>query len=256
MPEIVDTSLPTDALSNRPATPFDEYWQRGFPHIEGWVSPAHGAMLALIGQIQADHGITGHVGEIGVYHGKFLIGLVYLAGASAKVTALDVFDDQAKNLYGAGEGNLARLKSNIERYGPADRDYAFVKADSIALTESDKVSIMRDRGPFRIFSVDGCHTAEHTYNDLLTGQELLAPGGVMILDDFMQPHWPGVTEAANMFYDRTVPRVKPFLYCYHKLYFVGFGWHRTFIERFQAGLGPRPDVKLVHMFASPVLSIY
>jgi SAM-dependent methyltransferase len=256
MPPIVDTPPPTDGSANRPPTTFEAYWEHGFPHIEGWVSPDHGPMLALIGQIQTDQGITGHVGEIGVYHGKFLIGLSHIAGAGAKVTALDVFEDQAKNIDGAGQGDLAQLKSNIERYGPADRDYAFVKADSIALTESDKVSIMRDRGPFRVFSVDGCHTAEHTYNDLLTGQEFLAPGGVMILDDFMHPHWPGVTEAAHMFYDRTVPRVKPFLYCHHKLYFVGFGWHRTFMERFQAGIGPRNDMKLVQMFGMPVLAIY
>jgi hypothetical protein len=245
-----------DASTGDPTKLFDEYWERGFPHIEGWVNSDHGPMLRLIGQIQAEHEITGQVGEIGVYHGKFLIALASLAGPGAKVTALDVFDDQAKNIDGAGEGNLTRLKLNIERYGPSDRDYAFLKLDSIALTESDKVSIMRDRGPFRIFSVDGCHTAEHTYNDLVTGQEFLAAGGVMILDDFMQPHWPGVTEAAHMFYSRTVPRVKPFLYCYHKLYFVGFGWHRTFIERFQAGLGTRPDRKLVQMFGSPVVSIY
>jgi hypothetical protein len=64
----------------------------------------------------------------------------------------------------------------------------------------------------------------------MTAQDLLSDAGVSILDDFMQPHWPDVTEAVNLFYSRSVPRVKPLLYCCHKLLFVGYGWHAAFLQ--------------------------
>jgi SAM-dependent methyltransferase len=234
----------------------DAYWDRGFPNIEGWVDTRLLACLSLVDAIQRGVGVQGQVGEIGVYHGKLLIALAHLAHAGGKVTAIDVFEDQTRNLDGAGIGSLDRLKQNIQAFGPADRDYAFIKADSIALTPADKGRIMEDRGPFRLFSVDGCHTAEHTVSDLLTGQDVIAPGGVVILDDFMQPHWPGVTEAVNLFYSRYVPRVKPFLYCFHKLFFVGYGWHADFLDACTEHLGARPDAKTTDMFGSRVLSIY
>lgn len=213
--------------------------------------------MEVVALIQVDAGITGHAGEIGVFHGKLLIALAHMVGPRPKVTAIDVFDDQSKNVDGAGIGSLEKLKDNITLHGPPDADYGFIKADSIAMTSSEKDQIMRDRGPFRLFSVDGCHTLEHTYNDLLTAQEFLSPGGVMILDDMMQPHWPpGVTEAVHQFYARTVPRVKPFLYAYHKLFFVGYGWHAHFLERTRVATEGRTDVRIVQMFGSPIVSIF
>ena len=234
----------------------EDYWQVGFPNVEGWVDTRLVDCLRLLDTVQRDAGIIGHVGEIGVYHGKLLLALACLTNPGEKVTAIDVFEDQSKNIDGAGVGSLERLQENIQLYGPADRDYAFIHADSIALTQRDKVILMETRGPFRLFSVDGCHTVEHTCTDLLTAQECMAPGGVLILDDFMQPHWPGVTEAVNQFYTRYVPRLKPFLYCFHKLFFVGYGWHSTFLSACTDQLGSRATAKATEMFGSTVMSLY
>ena len=234
----------------------EDYWESGFPNVEGWVDTRLIDCLRLIDTTQRDAGIAGQIGEIGVYHGKLLIALAHLADAGGKVTAVDVFEDQARNIDGAGVGSLERLQQNIRLCGPDNRDYAFIKADSIALTPHDKAKLMDSRGPFRLFSVDGCHTAEHTCTDLLTAQDCLTPGGVLILDDFMQPHWPGVTEAVNLFYSRYVPRLKPFLYCFHKLFFVGYGWHADFVRACSDQLSSRPDVKSTEMFGSRIVSLY
>jgi len=233
----------------------EKYWAEGFPSIEGWV---HGGLLPyveLVDQIQRDAGIPGHAAEIGVFHGKFLIALASLMAPGGKVTALDVFDDQSKNIDGAGEGSLTKLKQNIASFGPRDVDYSFIKADSSALTLADKVDLARERGPFRLFSVDGCHTVEHTLSDLQTAQECLSPGGVIILDDYMQPHWPGVTHAVSLFCG-SVPRVVPFLYAYHKLFFVGLGWHPHFYHACARSLEGHDNAKTTNMFGSRVLSIY
>ena len=233
----------------------DSYWAGGFDRVEGWVASSLLPYVKLIDQIQVEAGIVGEVAEIGVFHGKFLIALASLQPPGGKVTALDVFDDQQKNLDGAGEGNLAMLKQNIAAYGPADVDFSFIKADSSSLTLLDKVELMRDRGPFRLFSVDGCHTVEHTLSDLWTAQDCLAPGGVVILDDFMQPHWPGVTHATHLFC-ADAPRLAPFLYAYHKLFFVGVGWHAHFVEACAQALGHNEALRTTTMFGHRVLSIY
>jgi hypothetical protein len=234
----------------------EEYWDRGFPHVEGWVDTRLVDCLRLIDTVQREAGIGGQIAEIGVYHGKLLLALAHLANTGDKVTAIDVFEDQDRNIDGAGVGSLERLQENLRLYGPPDRDYAFIKADSIAMTAHDKDRLVSARGPFRLFSVDGCHTAEHTCTDLLTAQDGLAPGGVVILDDFYQPHWPGVTEAVSLLYSRYVPRMKPFLYCFHKLFFVGYGWHAHFANQCWQHLGARPDVKATEMFGSRVVALY
>ncbi len=233
----------------------DAYWADGFNRVEGWVQDGNLPYLKHLDLVQRHAGITGQVAEIGVYHGKFLIALASFLPPGGKVTALDVFEDQSKNLDGAGEGNLDKLKQNVATYGRADLDYAFIKADSSALTLMNKVELTRDRGPFRLFSVDGCHTLEHTLADLRTAQDCLAPGGVIIVDDYMHPHWPGVTEAVSRFCGG-VPQVAPFLFACHKLFLVGVGWHAMFHASFTEALGVQDSARTTTMFGSSVLSIY
>jgi len=233
----------------------DAYWAEGFPNIEGWVSGGHLQPLKLVDRIQRAAGISGHAAEIGVFHGKFLLALASLLDPGGRVTALDVFDDQSKNLDGAGEGNLEILQRNVAAHGRKDADYAYIKADSSALTLLDKVDLTRSRGPFRLFSVDGCHTTEHTLCDLQTAQQCIAPGGVVILDDYMQPHWPGVTEAVSLFC-RDAPRLVPFLYNQHKLFFVGVGWHAHFFTACAQAYADDPDARTPPMFGRNVLTLY
>lgn len=250
-------SLEVPPDNGLPAGDIDQYWQNSFPLIEGWVSDRWREHLKLINETQNSLGITGHVGEVGVFHGKLLIALAHLAQPGSKVTAIDVFDDQSKNIDGAGVGSLEQLTSNVQAHGPrSSLDYAFIKADSAALNAADIMKLVQDRGPFRLFSVDGCHTAEHTLNDLLTAQECLAPGGVIMLDDMFQPHWPGVTEAMGLFYSRYVPRVKPFLYCAHKMFFVGHGWHPDFLRIWSDQFGQRSEAKLTQMYGNTFLSLF
>jgi len=64
----------------------------------------------------------------------------------------------------AGVGNLQHCHANMRSHGPSGMDCRFIKPDTIALTQSDKFKVMQQRGPFRLFSVDGCHTVEHTFS--------------------------------------------------------------------------------------------
>ncbi len=235
----------------------DAYWQDGLPNIDGWVNERWLPYLKLINEMQGELGIEGHAAEIGVFHGKLLIALAHLMRPGSNVAALDVFDDQARNIDGAGVGSLEHLRANIQAYGPDHEiNYSFTKKDSSALNCADKVDLVRDHGPFRLFSVDGCHTAEHTLSDLLTAQDCLASGGVVLLDDMFQPHWPGVTEAVALFHGRYVPRIKPFLYIAHKMFFAGHGWHSDFLRGCSDRFGAQDGAKMTQMFGHPVLSVF
>ena len=51
-----------------------------------------------------------------------------------------------------------------------------------------------------LFSVDGGHSCEVALNDLRLAHEVLADGGVIMMDDYFDPKFPGVSEAVNRFY--------------------------------------------------------
>jgi hypothetical protein len=232
----------------------ERYWNGGFHELRGWVNPNLLDCLKVISGVQNRLAITGSVAEIGGYHGKFFLALSHmLSGQNTKALYIEVSDEQPKPLDGAGEGNDAVLKANIERYGRPDITYDFMKVDSIAL--ADKLKIMAQHGPFKLFSIDGCHTAQHTYNDLLAAQELICPGGVIILDDYMQPSWPGVTEGVHIF-RQSVPRIRPFLYFWHRLFFSSIGWHSDYLRACREREWPGRDVRVVTMLGAEVLAAY
>ena len=121
---------------------------------------------------------------------------------------------------------------------PPALDYEFIKADSIALSRRKKPRLWRAGVPSGCFPSMVATRQEHTFNDLLTAQDFLSPGGVLILDDFMQPHWPGVTEAVHNFYGK--PRLAlsrssmPAISCFFRL------WLARRIFQSLRGTGARP----------------
>src|SRR3954454_20964417 len=95
----------------------EQYWSEGFPYVDGFVDAEVLDKVRLVDATQKAAGISGHVAEIGVYHGKFLLAWASVTPSGGKVTALDVFEDQSKNIDGAGAGNLEILKRNVVKYG-------------------------------------------------------------------------------------------------------------------------------------------
>jgi hypothetical protein len=83
--------------------------------------------------------------------------------------------------------------------------------------------------PARFLSIDGSHEKDDVYLDLLLGEELLGPGGIVAVDDFLNPLTIGVNEAVNIYL--TVPRrVVPFAYVANKLLLC----HRSYVENYKA----------------------
>lgn len=173
--------------------------------------------LEVVNDYQLNAGIRGDALEIGVYHGRFFLGLMAALADSEFGVALDIFDNQSLNIDGSGAGAEIReaFGRNVESYGRPDAA-RLLQADSMSVRPSDLLALSASN-QFRLISVDGGHTAEHVINDLWLSSQVIAPGGVIFLDDFFSPHWPGVAEGFLRFMMNMNRNLAPVLCAGNKL---------------------------------------
>lgn len=203
--------------------------------VAGWLN--EGAISAVIAFAKWQHQneVLGDVAEIGVHHGKFFILLANLRRQHERAFAIDVFEDQHLNSDNSGRGNLSSFTEHLSSYAD-DVDVTIIQKDSKALTRSD--FYRGRRGYIRLFSVDGSHTAAHTASDLAIAAQLLADDGLIILDDFYNPDWPGVQEGFYRFFSVSYKDVVPFAYGNNKLYLCKADSHRKYLGFVENDLRP------------------
>jgi SAM-dependent methyltransferase len=182
----------------RPDSKFDRYVvESGHAQVAGWVLPGALSAITAFNGLQKRLGIKGHVCEIGVHHGRFFIALSLLRSLGEKSVAIDVFDLQEFNVDKSGEGNRAAFDANVNAWLAPDPDVVVVRGDSLKI-EPEEI-VQSAGGTIRLFSVDGSHTFEHTLNDMRIAERALSEGGLVIVDDFLNPAWPGVVDAITAY---------------------------------------------------------
>ena len=226
----------------------DGYWNVGLRQVDGWLDDGVLDMMKVIGAFQTASSVVGNIAEIGVYHGRFLIALAHLGRPGELCLGIDVFADQAKNLDHSGAGDAQKLRQNLQAYAPTELRYQLIQADSLSLTLRERVEINVQFGPFRLFSVDGGHTRQHALNDLLLAQDLLAPGGVIWVDDYYNRHWPGVAEGVGRFFTGHDARVAPFMFGHNKLCLTHLASHKALLDRCVERFSGYDNFKLVRMY--------
>jgi hypothetical protein len=85
-------------------------------------------------------------------------------------------------------GDRGRFEANLAARG-AGKNVEIIAASSLDL---DAMGFVAAGKRFRIFSIDGGHTAEVTCNDLEVAERTIVDSGVVILDDLLNPAWLGV----------------------------------------------------------------
>jgi len=172
----------------------DRYLSGGMHRVQGWLLPEAAILISQLADVQT---VKGAVGEIGVHHGKLFLLLELCRYAGEGAVAIDLFDMQDQNIDGSGRGNVKKFRRNLAKFAARPDDVVVHSADS---TKLDTESLLGLAGvPFRLFSVDGGHTAEITVSDLQLVASALAPGGLLILDDYFNVEWPGVSEGVNRY---------------------------------------------------------
>ncbi len=104
------------------------------------------------------------------------------------------------NIDRSGAGNLERFKRNLLRHTSNASRLVIHEGDSTQLTAAHLLEF--GRGPFRLISIDGGHTAEITAHDLATSEGALAEGGIIILDDCFNEEWPGVSDGVHSYFSQ------------------------------------------------------
>jgi Methyltransferase domain len=128
------------------------------------------------------------------------------------------------------------------------------KADSLTMRSDDLASLGGLEG-FRLFSVDGGHQVANVIHDLGLIGDNLTNGGVVVLDDFFNPDWPGVNEGLFAFLARS-RSLAPFSYGDNKLFLCLAAEQADWLEWVRAEIVPRSArVKSVLLAGHSVLHL-
>lgn len=163
-----------------------------YPHVSGWLQGSVLWSLCEVAAFQESIGVRRASCEIGVHHGRFALALEAITPDSEAVYALDVFERQDLNIDNSGLGDRATFEKNVASYARNARRVEVVALDS---TSASAAAFFRKiEGSVSLFSIDGGHTRAHATCDLLSSELAICDGGVVYLDDYFNPGWPGVTE--------------------------------------------------------------
>lgn len=176
-----------DARSGIAAT--DRYLVDGYDTVVGMSSRFAAAMTALVMRLQTELGVTGHVAEIGAFEGRFLIALAHALSPGEKALGMDVFT-------WPNEGVKDRFEANCAKHGIGPDRRITWKVDSGAVSADDVLAKLGG-GRVRLFHIDGDHTIKALTKDLELATKVLAPGGVIVLDDMLHPGYPSLYLAVH-----------------------------------------------------------
>lgn len=195
--ELVASGLRADQDQRVPRVPFfDAYPEFAGTEVDlGTIAYRHSNLdpfeqyaIAAIARLRKPRRIF----EIGTYDGATTLLLARNAPA-AEIFTIDLASDDSK---------LATIPAEIaitEAGGVGERFRGLPEAERITQLYGD--SRIFDFSPWRhsidLVMVDAGHEYENAKADTTTALGLLAPGGIVIWDDYIPAIWPGVVAAVN-----------------------------------------------------------
>lgn len=220
----------------------------GFSEVRGYLNKTIFNALQAVQTVQEKLEVKGPMAEIGVHRGQFFLALENLKSDANKSIAVDVFEMQEFNIDKSGRGILEEFSENVAANASYPESVVKIEADSTQLSAEDLLRETKNL-KFRLFSIDGGHTSEHTVHDLRIAQRCLANYGVVFVDDYYHPSWPGVHEGFARFMIMDTPAIVPFAYDCGKLLLTTFSTHRRVLEEYVAAReGLDPDVRTLETY--------
>lgn len=183
----------------------EDYVLNGMEQIDGWGINYNLARLFIsLDQFQKTRQISGSIFELGVHHGRASILMSRLAADNETVLLVDLFERQDENIDNSGRGDREILEANLSYWCPG-RTHEIVTGNSLDL---DFAALPGGQDGFRFAHIDGGHHKQAVLNDLTKVTPLLAPGSVLIIDDFMHSGFPEVNEGCHLFFNQA-PDIAP-----------------------------------------------
>lgn len=232
------------SLTAKPAKPaklsaMDKYLHN-FDKIPGWYYKNFVNILMRLNDYQTERKVIGNVGEIGVFMGKSFISLYLLTKPSELALAVDVFEDQQYNYDQSGSFvQYNKFVAQIKQFTKDLSRLRTIKGDSSKKAAQDYLKAV-DGKKFRLFSIDGCHRAAETMIDLKNAVEVLQDGGIIIIDDYFNHTWPGVSEAVAQFLSNH-PAIKPFFIGFNKILLTQARYVNAYTSVLKASFTPKKE---------------
>ena len=184
-----DEKLVPYPVSGLPAV--DRYLAEGYSGVAGMSSRLAAAITCGLLRIQTEAGVTGPVAEIGTFEGRFFIAMAHALGAGEIALGIDLFDWPNPQV-------LDRFHANCARHGVPEAKRVTWKADSRALTAKELLA-KTGRRRVRLFHIDGEHSRHALTRDLGLATTVLAPEGLIVLDDMLHPGYPTLMVAVQQY---------------------------------------------------------
>lgn len=210
-----------------------------YHRVEGWLGDRMSQIIGILGTALDQNGVRGDIVEFGVHHGLFLFLLNALCNNTEKCYAVDVFEQQQLNIDRSGNGSLSAFTSNLEELLPLERQFfEIIQRDTLSFSLNE-ISLLFGANNIKFFSIDASHTLKHVFNDLCLAQEVVSPGGIVAIDDFMSSHWPEVNEGFYEFMKQANRRFKPFLCFQNKLFLTTVAEHDSLLNGLRNAINDR-----------------
>ncbi len=174
-------------LSSDQKIALEDYVSTGHRSTPGWLWQSAAYLTAILGLKQIEDGVQGNLGEIGVWQGRYLYLLGLLSRPDEKVVGIDSFVHSPDP-----EGFAKRIENRFDLGASTRGKLTLIKQDSTKLSPEKVQTIIP--GSYRLFSVDGGHLADEVLSDCELVSQMMAPGGIMVLDDILNSTCPGVIE--------------------------------------------------------------
>lgn len=169
-----------------------DYALRGRDQVQGWFYLADALLFVAVNDAQA---ASGDLLEIGAYLGKSAILLGYFPRDNERLVVVDLFGrptyhDEQRNEQSRWYGDLTR-----ERFEANFAKFHHELPEIRQGLSSDQLSALPSES-FRLIHIDGSHEHEAVRADIVEAVRLAGAGAVIVLDDVLSAHTPGVSAAA------------------------------------------------------------
>jgi len=219
----------------------------GWEKIDGWLYLKALRLTDFIDKCQDHMGVFGNIGEIGIYFGKYFIFLNLINRVNEKIVGIDLFENNEW---------AEKFQENLLSWRSDGEQAKVIRRNSLDVTSKELLEW--SGGPYRLFSIDGGHSTEVALNDLGLAHEVLADGGVVMVDDYFDPKFPGVSEAVNRFYllSKKSRKTVPFLITGNKLFLSTIGHSELYLKAIRAAVDEEEaEVWDAEMFGHKVIVI-
>ena len=211
--------------------------------IEGWLDRFTAKRTFDLLLAQERHDVRGGLYEVGLYRGKYFSLLVGAGFRSSQpVVGVDTFSYVAMPEFLNGFMEIVGPYLLQRAGGLTELGTSLIEANS---TDVGPIELRAHFGgaDARFISIDGSHEFDDVVWDLQVARSLLAPGGIVAVDDYLHPICLGVTAATDRFL-ATCQDLVPFAYVANKLFLSRPGWaDRYRNETEQAILRDQTDLK-------------